>query len=421
MVNNKISENKTLYIDNGVIKDISDSDIEDIKGVKVIEANSMYAMPGLINMHTHLGDNKDDLLLYLVNGVTTIRNMWGYENWRLKHWLLGLRVFKHLELKRKISKGEIIGPRIYTAGAIIDGSKPFLPKSLPLCSVNKLTNIKDIIKTQINKGYDFIKIYHMLSKQNFEDIIRIAKEHNIPVAGHVPDSVGIKRVLESGIKSIEHLYGFINPYQPQLNIKKENIKKLANLAAINEVWNCPTLIAHQRLANIKRQADFENENQMNYVSKRNKKAMRFLIKASNKLYQKKNVKGNHEYMNDLYHVIKVLKSEGAGILLGTDKAVPYVVAGFSEHLEMKLLSKAGLSNYEVIKSATVNAAKCLNKLTELGTLQVGKKADLVITKHNPLTNLKTIFNHHGVVKDGVWYSRSACNNILKEIRSRANG
>jgi len=85
------------------------------------------------------------------------------------------------------------------------------------------------------------------------------------------------------------------------------------------------------------------------------------------------IKANHEYMEDLYHIVQQLQNEGAGILLGTDKAVPYVVAGFSEHLEMKLLSNAGLSNYEVIKAATINAASCLKKESEIGTIQKGKK------------------------------------------------
>ena len=230
--------------------------------------------------------------------------------------------------------------------------------------------IEQVIKNQFNKGYDFIKIYSRLSKQNFEDIIDIAQHYNIPVAGHVPNSVGIKQVLESKIQSIEHLSGFINPYYPELNVKKEDIKELASIAAINNVWNCPTLIANERIANIERQNEFENENQMNYVSNKNKKAMRFLLKESNKLVVKKGIKGNHEYMEFLFSILQQLQNEGAGILLGTDKAVPYVVAGFSEHLEMKLLSEAGL---KVIKTATINASKCLKKEKEMGTIEIGKK------------------------------------------------
>ena len=416
MVDSAIFKNKTIVIKAGLITSIDEDRDNSSNCFNIIDGRDKYVMPGLINMHTHLGDNKNDLLLYLTNGITTIRNMWGYEGFRFGHWLFGTRVFNHLQLKKQIDEGNIVGPSIYTAGPILDGDPPFSPKFMYLHAIKEKKQIEKIIKEQVNKGYDFIKIYSNLSKKNFDNIIEIARYYGIPVAGHVPDSVGIKHVLESKVQSIEHLYGFINPYYPELNVKKEDIKELAHLAAEKNVWNCPTMIANERLANINRQQDFENEHQMEYISEKNKKAMRFLLKESNKLFVKKGVKANHTYMENLCNVIQQLQNEGAGILLGTDKATPYVVAGFSEHLEMKLLSNAGLSNYEVIKTATINAARCLKKENEIGTIEKGKKADLIIMSDNPFHNLDTIYNHRGVIKSGVFYSREKCDEILKGIK-----
>lgn len=418
MKSEEISRNQMVEIDNGVIKTIREMKYDLPNSETVIDGQGDYLLPGLINMHTHLGDNPDDLILYLTNGITTIRNMWGYEDFKIKHWLFGIRLFNHLDLKRKIENQELIGPNIFTAGPLLDGAKPFLPKFMPLHSLKNSRQVAELIRKQATKGYDFIKVYHMLSEENFQEIIKVARENNIPVAGHVPDAVGVERVLKSKVKSIEHLYGFVNPYRPELNTEQDDIKRLANLAATNEVWNCPTLVAHERLANIGRREEFENEYQMNYVNKRNKKAMRFLIKQSNELYQKKGLKGNHEYLDQLIWLVQELKREGAGVLLGTDKAVPYVVAGFSEYLEMELLSEAGLSNYEVIETATINAAKCLGKDKEIGTIEIGKKADLIIVKDNPLQNLKALRNHDGVIKDGIWYSREKCDQLLKEIMKK---
>lgn len=101
--------------------------------------------PGLINMHTHLGNDKNDLLLYLVNGVTTIRNMWGgYESFDLRLWLTGTRVFfNHLELKKRISQGLTLGPRIFTCGPILDGEKkPFFPSFMPFYKVKSKREIE---------------------------------------------------------------------------------------------------------------------------------------------------------------------------------------------------------------------------------------------------------------------------------------
>ena len=361
MADNKILENKLVIVEDGLISMI-DNGIEDTGNFQnVIDGKGKTIMPGLINMHTHLGDNKDDLQLYLANGITAIRNMWGYEGFRLGHWLFGTRVFNHLQLRRQIDEGKIEGPTIFTAGPLLDGKEPFFPKFMYLHALDKKEQIEQTIRNQANKGYDFIKMYSKLSRQSFEYIVAIAKFYDMPVAGHVPDLVGIKQALESKVQSIEHLTGFFNPYYPELNTEKEDIKELARIAAVNHVFNCPTLIAHERLANTDRQHEFENEKQMNYVSDRNKKAMRFLLKESNKLIKKKGIKGNHEYMEQFFYVVQQLQKAGADILMGTDKATPYVVAGFSEFKEMKLLSEAGLSNYEVIKTATVNAAKCLKK------------------------------------------------------------
>lgn len=416
MTDSKVSRNQSILIRDGIIEAIGSSSplLED--NATLIDGSGKYVMPGLINMHTHLGDNQDDLMLYLVNGVTTIRNMWGYEGIRFTNWLFGTRVFNHLKLKKEVEKGIVEGPNIYTAGPMLDGNPPIFPKYMYLHALKDKKQVQEIIKKQANQGYDFIKIYHALSKQNFDDVIEIARDYDIPVAGHVPDSVGIRHVLESKVQSIEHLYGFINPYRPELNIKKEDIKKIAFLAATNHVWNCPTLIANERLANYDRQQEFEDEEQMQYLSNNNKKAMRILLKASERLYSKRGVQGNHKYMEDFYYIIEQLKNEGAGIILGTDKAVSYVVAGFSEHIEMRLLRQAGLSNYEVIQAATINAAKCLKKEKEIGTIEKGKKADLILMQDNPLKDLQAIQRHLGVVKAGRYYSREMCDSILERIK-----
>lgn len=418
MTKKHIDPNKSVLIKNGIIESIVDSTYTPEGEYAAVDGDGAYVMPGLINMHIHLGDNKDDLLLYLVNGVTTIRNMWGYEGFRIRNWLFGTRVFNHLKLKKQIEEGKIVGPSIYTAGPLLDGDPPLFPKFMYLHAIKDRKQVEQIIREQKEKGYDFIKIYSNLTKQNFDDIIEISRYYDMPVAGHVPDLAGIQHVLESRVQSIEHLYGFVNPYKPELNVKKDDVRRLAQIAAENGVWNCPTLIANERLANIERQQEFENEEQMEFISQKNKKGMRFLLNESSKLYNKMGVIGNHEYMEYYFYIVEQLRSEGAGIILGTDKAVPYVIAGFSEHAEMKLLSQAGLSNYEVIQAATVNAARCLKKENKIGTIEAGKKADLIIMKENPFNNLDAIYNHSGVIKSGVYYSREKCELILKEIKMK---
>jgi hypothetical protein len=99
-----VLRDQTVLIKNGIISAVGRSSDLKTEGFFVIDGSGKYLLPGLIDMHVHLGDNEDDLLLYLVNGVTTIRNMWGYEKFKLRNWLFGTRVFDHLSLRDKINR-----------------------------------------------------------------------------------------------------------------------------------------------------------------------------------------------------------------------------------------------------------------------------------------------------------------------------
>jgi len=98
-----VDNNQSVLIRHGIIEAIGNQLPLSKTSCSVIDAHGQYLMPGMINMHTHLGDNHDDLLLYLVNGITTIRNMWGYEAFHPGHYFFGTRVFHHLELKKQNS------------------------------------------------------------------------------------------------------------------------------------------------------------------------------------------------------------------------------------------------------------------------------------------------------------------------------
>ncbi|MBS7526392.1 amidohydrolase family protein [Fusibacter paucivorans] len=417
MKDDRLTAGQYVKIENETIRAIQSSPFAETGDVEIVDGTDQYLMPGLINMHTHLGDNPDDLQLYLVNGVTTIRNMWGYGRFKPMNWIMGTRVFDHLTLKRQIENAEVVGPDIITAGALLDGNPPVFPKYMYLHALSDREQTRRIIERQALQGYDFIKIYHALSRQQFDEIMIYAGQYNMRVAGHVPDDVGVMHALDSKMWTMEHLYGFINPYRPDLNPDMETVKVLSHQAAEKKVWQCPTLVANERLANTAMQKTYERERSFQYVSKRQRKGMRFLQKASEQLYEKKGIPGNHVYMDDYKAIVELLRRAGAGILVGTDKAVPYVVAGFSEHREMALLQDAGLSRYEVIRAATADAAKCLGLSDSLGTVEVGKRANLILTTSNPLDDLNAIQMHTGVFKAGVFYSRTECDAMLSKIQS----
>jgi imidazolonepropionase-like amidohydrolase len=94
-----------------------------------------------------------------------------------------------------------------------------------------------------------------------------------------------------------------------------------------------------------------------------------------------------------------------------------VTAGFSVHKELRLLCEAGLTPFEAIQAGTINAAHCLNKANEIGTIEPGKKADLLLVNTNPLDDIDALRAYCGVMIKGQWMSRDECSRLLVEIKN----
>ena len=148
-------------------------------------------------MHVHLY-TEGDILTYLINGVTTVRNMAGDAT--------------HLEFKRRIAAGEMVGPRILTAGPIIETGELSHPDNVLLTDA---ASARREIERQYKSGYDFLKVYNQLTPEVYQAVIAAAKEFNMPIAGHVPVEVGLDGALISRQASIEHFRGYIQALVPR--------------------------------------------------------------------------------------------------------------------------------------------------------------------------------------------------------------
>lgn len=127
---------------------------------------------------------KDVLLLFVANGVTTIRGMLGHP--------------KHLELRKMINNGELIAPRFYTSGPALNGE-----------SVKTQDDAVRMVKEEKQAGYDFLKILPGLTQDNFDAMARTAHEQNIPFAGHVSYHVGVWKAIEAKQQTIDHMDAFV--------------------------------------------------------------------------------------------------------------------------------------------------------------------------------------------------------------------
>ena len=224
----RVLEDQTVLVVDGRIAAIGPADTVDVPdGALRVRGRGRYLMPGLADMHVHCW-TEEEHLLFLANGVTTVRNMWGAPH--------------HLEWRRRAEAGELEGPTVYTTGPLIDGDPPHWPGSVVVTDPEAA---RAEVARQKAAGYEAVKVYSRLSRECYDAIVEAAREHGLRVDGHVPGAVGIERALEARQDSIEHLEGYFlwdgappaGPYDGWVR---------ATLEA--GTWNCVTLVVIERLS-----------------------------------------------------------------------------------------------------------------------------------------------------------------------------
>lgn len=417
----EIMENQTVAIDSVSITAIYDKEIRHSESTKVIDGSNKYLIPGLWDMHTHYYSNHEltDPLL-IANGITGVREMWG-----------NMQVIN--EVREKTKTGEIIAPDIYTSGVIIDGKPPYWPGSV---GVSTPEEAKKIAIKQIEEGVDFLKIYSLLTEECFMAIADVAKQMNIPFAGHIPQSVSTYDAINAGMASSEHLIGILEA----CNLKEDSIRalpwnfmkysqffvdefieskfdSLIIVLAQSDMWLCPTLTVIRAYGYLNDTA-FTNDERLSYLPD-------YYTAYWNldSPYFKENFEKYYMGVRKMYHLemelIGKMHEKGVKILAGTDYPNPYCFPGFSLHDELALLVEGGMPELDALKAATINAAVFMGKENEFGSIEVGKLASLVLLKENPLDNIENTKSIEAVILRGKVFDRAALDEMLEQAKINA--
>jgi imidazolonepropionase-like amidohydrolase len=391
----RILPQQTVIVRADRIREIGPVDTTDIpEGALRIDGRDKYLMPGLVDMHAHLPKNyQQDLSLFIANGVTTVRNMWG-ENY-------------HLKLREEINKGKLIGPTIYTTGPIIDGYPPLRPNFVVAETPEQAAQL---VAEHKKAGFDYIKVYDHLSKEVYDAIVEAAAKHEMLVMGHVPWAVGLEHALAAGQHSVEHLTGYnrflqVEDTRSWQQIDETKIPHIAHATREAGTWNCPTLVLYQKRMNGEEAEQELKQAYMKYVPLFKKQWWLWSRRYSNpdpkRVYRMSNRK----------RMTKALHDAGARILLGTDTGV----TGFALHQELRIFVDAGLTPYEAIKAGTHDAAECLGELDEFGTISPGLRADLILIEDNPLEDVGNAAKRIGVMARGCWFPQSELQAMLDAL------
>lgn len=435
---NVLSEDCTHFIKNQnvLIKDglILQLDVNQPmnKGATIIDGRGKYLIPGLVDSHVHVKESKNDLFLYLANGVTYIREMAGQPvllEWRksIRKNGLGPRMF-------------VASPPIFSETGLAGYYYSWTRHSITYS--NKKEAYKAIKKIK-GQGYDAIKMYGFVNPEMFETTIQIAKENNIPVIGHIP-LVNLETFYPSGQKEVAHIEEITvktidefgksiskNPeeYLRFLKIRSHQIaKKLKEnkVSVTSTVWLCESFLAQRfDLKSKLKEIELKYTNPK-IIEGTALYKMGWLPGKNGYEYDGKDLPEAKKlsltfwktYVEAIHIMTKALVDHQVPVMAGTDANVATAVPGFSLHDELESLSQSGMTNSQAIYSATVEPGQWMKSKT--GKIKAGYHSDMVLLTENPLEdirNTKTIeyvfFNKHIM-------SRAQIKIILKAIEEANN-
>ncbi len=234
--------------------------------------------------------------------------------------------------------------------------------------------------------------------------------------GHLPDKITLEEALKLNHNSIEHLNGYFEWKDNQVSLSVP--ENYASLTASANVWNCPTIYNHYMNWSRKVAAEmFTYAETSGLIPSALRETWKKRISNNSKEVMEIVDKFGESNNETLKKIVLNLYNSKAKLIAGTDAGnLPLLIPGYSLHQELKIMAEIGIPTYEVLKMTTINAALAMNKDTEFGTVEVGKRADLLLLNSNPLDDIENLQNKNGVMVRGIWLSEGEIKNLTDKVK-----
>jgi imidazolonepropionase-like amidohydrolase len=364
-------------------------------GATTVDGRGKYLMPGFTEMHGHFPNpnagpelTENVLFLYVANGVTSVRGMQGN--------------IPHLELKARIARGELLGPRLWVPGPALTGN------GAPTPEVGRR-----LVEQQHAAGFDHLKIHEGLSRETYDTIVATAKRLGMRFAGHVPDPVGVYHALESGQASIDHLDNYVETVGGPDSANDQRIAQVVAATCAARTWTVPTLALWETFLGTDDADALAARPEARYVPQ----TMR-----ANWTQQLAQIRANAQPADQRLatialrgRILKALQTAGCPIAFGTDSPQLYSVPGFSIHREIRSMAAAGLTPQQILREGTRDVARYYAAEQEFGSIATGQRADLLLLTANPLSDLANLARRAGVMVNGRWLPESEIQARLERI------
>jgi imidazolonepropionase-like amidohydrolase len=425
----RVLPHQTVIVRNGVIAEIGD--VRRVKvptGAERIDATGKFLIPGLADMHTHLFTDdefpdslaEDEFKVMIAYGVTTIRLMIGTP--------------EHIVLRSKSASGQILAPTIYAASPHLTGRKQ--PNSIV---VTTDAEARAAVRKSKQEGYDFIKVTTFLAPEVYEAIVDEARKQNIRVVGHADSrSVGLARAFKAK-QQIEHLDAYLEALLPENAPVKGSVSDLYVYNPKN--WESIDYLDESKIPELARQTVAANPfstptlHLFKFTFGKGRTEESFRLQPDIRFYPQKTVdqwtayskkylstaapiEKREKYIAIRNKIVKAIYDAGGRLMAGSDTPEWLMLYGHTLHLELIDLRDAGLSNYTALETATRNPAMFFGTIDKTGTIEKGKRADLVLLDANPLEDIANTQKRTGVMLKGKYYLQAEMNHWLNEIAPR---